>query len=464
VDEKNNQYKLVDQISSNSTLIERELNWLAVVIDARLTHYFDSQQREQPLSDYKPKQLPEPPSIEGEDCSFVSFVEQYELGMAERLLLILAMTPYIRPQLLDVLLTKNESTGRGFTEFGGVIGGSHGGLLPTVETALFLYAGDRLEPRFELMQLLNGHSCLLQKQVLQVGAVAQNEPWLSGVLLISRQQVDELTHEYEYQPGYSSDFPAQKISTSLNWEDLVLPAMVLEQLQEIRHWMTYGQTLLTDWEMKDRLAPGYRALFYGPPGTGKTLSASLLGKYCDCEVYRIDLSMMVSKYIGETEKNLARVFDAAENRQWILFFDEADALFGKRTKVESSHDRHANQEVSFLLQRIESFSGVVVLASNIKFNIDDSFIRRFQSVIEFPMPNVNERLRLWQQSFSRHVTLEQTIDFYQLSSDHNLSGGMILNVVRFASLCALARNSHEILLQDIQIGIRREYLKEGREI
>ena len=464
MDAKTNPCELVEFVSSNSALIERELIWLAAVIDARLTNYFEAHQLEQPASANKNVQLPEPPSIDAEQCGFARFLKQQNLCMAERMMLILAMTPYVRPQLLDVLLTKNEATGRGFTEFGGVAGLTHGGVLPTVETALFLYAGDVLEPRFELMQLLNGSSCLIQESVLQVGAVAQHEPWSSGALSISREQLDELSHEYEHQPGYSSDFPAQKISTSLSWEDLVLPAAVLEQLTEIRHWVSYGQTLLTDWEMADRLAPGYTTLFYGPPGTGKTLSASLLGKYCDCEVYRIDLSMMVSKYIGETEKNLARVFDAAENRKWILFFDEADALFGKRTRVESSHDRHANQEVSFLLQRIESFSGVVALASNIKFNIDDSFIRRFQSVIEFPMPNLNERLRLWQQSFSRHSLLEQAVDLHQLSSDHHLSGGMILNVVRYASLRALARNSHKILLQDIQNGIRREYLKEGREI
>lgn len=469
VDAKANQRELVDLKVANSEVIERELSWLAAVIDARLNAYFDKSRIEQRTAagadvESGSMVLPSPPKLDELNCSYGNFLGQYQLSVAERLLLILSLTPHIRPQLLDVLLSKNEAIGRGFTEFGGVAGSNHGGVIPTAETALFLYAGDDLQSRFDMMRFLNGESALIRESVIRVQQVAHHEPWSSGALSIAREQADQLSHQYEHQPGYHSGFPAQRITTRLNWEDLVLPSSVLDQLSEIRHWVTHGQTLLSDWGMQDRLAPGYTTLFYGPPGTGKTLSASLLGKYCDCEVYRIDLSMMVSKYIGETEKNLARVFDAAENRNWILFFDEADALFGKRTKVESSHDRHANQEVSFLLQRIESFSGVVVLASNIKFNIDDSFIRRFQSVIEFPMPKANDRLRLWQQSFSEQANLEANINLSQIASDHNLSGGMILNVVRFSSLRALARQSKSILLEDIQDGIRREYLKEGREI
>src|SRR4029077_7397773 len=160
----------------------------------------------------------------------------------------------------------------------------------------------------------------------------------------------------------------------------------LTELDEIKQWVLHGSTLLHGWNMRHKLQPGFTSLFYGHPGTGKTLSACLLGKHCGCDVYKIDLSLIVSKYIGETEKNLGRIFDVAEHKGWILFFDEADALFGKRTRVSDSHDRFANQEISFLLQRIEEFDGVVILASNIKENIDDAFVRRFHSVVHFPMP------------------------------------------------------------------------------
>lgn len=459
MDTKTDQRNLVAMPATNSVALEEELAWLCDVIDVRLKDYFKKSGEQLPSMD-----LPEPPVIENAGCGFCQFLKSENFSLAERLILILALTPHIRPQLLDVLWTKNNATERGFTEFGGVLGGSHGGFLPTAETALFLYAGDDLELRFHMMGLLNDKSTLLERSIVQLKTVDPHEPWLSGSLTISREYLDQFTHESGYNPGFTRDFPARCIKTDLNWDYLVLPASVLEQLNEIRNWVLYGEQMLAEWGMKDRLAPGYTSLFYGAPGTGKTLSACLLGKYCDNDVYRVDLSMMVSKYIGETEKNLARVFDAAESRRWILFFDEADALFGKRTKVESSHDRYANQEVSFLLQRIEAFNGVVILASNIKSNIDDSFMRRFQSVIEFPIPKIAERLRLWEQSFSPIVDLEPSINLRKLSSDHELSGGMIINVVRFVSLRALARNSEQILLDDIHEGIRREYLKEGRAI
>jgi SpoVK/Ycf46/Vps4 family AAA+-type ATPase len=147
-----------------------------------------------------------------------------------------------------------------------------------------------------------------------------------------------------------------------------------------------GDVLMNQWNMRHKLRPGCRALFFGPPGTGKTLTATVLGKATGRQVYKVDLSMVVSKYIGETEKNLAGPFDRAEHKDWILFFDEADALFGKRTQVRDAHDRYANQEVSFLLQRIETYHGLVILASNLASHVDEAFARRFGHLVHFPMP------------------------------------------------------------------------------
>jgi SpoVK/Ycf46/Vps4 family AAA+-type ATPase len=179
-------------------------------------------------------------------------------------------------------------------------------------------------------------------------------------------------------------------------------------------------------------------------------------------VYKIDLSLVVSKYIGETEKNLAKVFDQAQHKGWILFFDEADALFGKRSETKEAHDRYANQEVSFLLQRIETFDGVAILASNRRENMDEAFARRFESVIYFPMPRPEERLRLWRQGFSPQAELEPALDLEKLAQEHNLSGGAIMNVIRYASLQALEHGGAVIAAEDVLQGIRREYLKEGK--
>jgi SpoVK/Ycf46/Vps4 family AAA+-type ATPase len=182
------------------------------------------------------------------------------------------------------------------------------------------------------------------------------------------------------------------------------------------------------------------------------------------DVYRIALSGVVSKYVGETEKNLERIFARAENMNCVLFFDEADALFGKRTNVSDAHDRYANQEVSYLLQRIEDYSGVVVLASNFIGNMDESFMRRFQAIVHFPMPNEAERLRLWTDSFSKQSTLEPGFRLKDLAARYELSGGAIMNVVRYASLMALEAGSNVISERDVLNGIRREMQKEGKSL
>jgi SpoVK/Ycf46/Vps4 family AAA+-type ATPase len=258
------------------------------------------------------------------------------------------------------------------------------------------------------------------------------------------------------------DFPAKLISTQLEWSDLVLPVKTLEQVEEIKTWVAHSHTLMNDWEMSKKLKPGFKSLFYGPPGTGKTLTACLLGKYCNMDVYRVDLSMMISKYIGETEKNLSKVFDMAEHKNWILFFDEADALFGKRTGVSDSHDRYANQEVSYLLQRVEDFNGVVILCTNLKQNIDDAFSRRFQSIIYFPMPAEEQRYKIWENAFPAKAIREPGLDMKQIASKYELTGGTIMNVIRYSSLLALSRNGKEIKQSDIEMGIKKELMKEGK--
>jgi hypothetical protein len=463
MDASADQRRMVSDATSSRLDVEAELEWFAELLDKRLKSYFDVNDDDQSTAE-----IPSAPDLSIERgytrTDYTRLVLSLGLGMEERVLLLLALIPFIRPQLLDVLWSKNNATERGFTEFGGISGSSHGGFLPTVETALFILGGDDMEQRLYIMRLLHNNSRLLKQGIVQVGAVQNNEPWSSGQLKISREFVDQLVYGTSYKPSFGVEFPARRIEIRLGWDDLVLPASMLEQLDEIRDWIQHGDTLLGDWGMRDKLAPGFTSLFYGPPGTGKTMSACLLGKRCDCDVYKVDLSAIVSKYIGETEKNLARIFDAAENQGWILFFDEADALFGKRTKVDDSHDRYANQEISFLLQRIEDFKGVVILASNFKSNIDDSFIRRFQSVIRFTIPKSNERQRIWANAFSTRARLEKSINLARIASQYEVSGGTIMNVVRYASLRSVSRDSDIILLDDIEEGLRREKLKEGRNL
>ena len=255
----------------------------------------------------------------------------------------------------------------------------------------------------------------------------------------------------------------QEISTELNWDDLVLSDDVLAQIDDIKGWIEYNAALLNDLGMAKKIKPGYRVLFHGSPGTGKTLTATLLGKYTGRKVFRIDLSTVVSKYIGDTEKNLAALFDRAKSRDWILFFDEADALFGKRTSVKDSHDRYANQEVSYLLQRVEEFDGLIILASNFKANLDEAFLRRFNAIIRFPFLKESERVMIWRKSFPENVQFENSLDLPEMLGKFELAGGSIINVFHHACLKMLARGPERIiLLEDVLQGIRREVEKEGK--
>jgi SpoVK/Ycf46/Vps4 family AAA+-type ATPase len=234
------------------------------------------------------------------------------------------------------------------------------------------------------------------------------------------------------------------------------------QIRDIENWIKYNDTLLNDWGMKKRIKPGYRALFHGPPGTGKTLTATLLGKHTGKDVFRIDLSRVVSKYIGETERNLARLFAKAENKDWILFFDEADALFGKRTDIRDAHDKYANQEVAYLLQRIEGYGGLVILASNQRGNIDDAFVRRLQTIIQFPMPRPEERYEIWRKTFPAQIAVADDIDWRAIAARHELTGANILNVTHYCAVDVLAKKSLRLDLKGLEAAIQREYIKEGK--
>jgi hypothetical protein len=442
-------------IELNARDLEGELAWFARVLDARFKLYFGQDAAVESVFDVAP------PDLSGAKSPYAGFVNHHGLGFTERAAIVLALLPHIRPQLLDVFHTKNKTFDRKFTEFGGARD-ANGDFVPTGETLAFILAGSALEGRFALQKLFDRDHYFARRDILRLAPHERDEPLMKAPLRLSEECLGTFTTGQPRRPDLSADFPARYIETQLDWSDLVLHPGTLAQVREIEVWLRHGGTLMDQWGMQSKLRPGYRALFYGPPGTGKTMTACLLGKSTGREVYKVDLSLVVSKYIGETEKNLARVFDQAQNRGWVLFFDEADALFGKRSETRDAHDRYANQEVSYLLQRIETFDGIAILASNQKENIDTAFARRFESIIYFPMPRAEERQRLWRQSFSPKATLEESVDFDKLAAQHELCGGAIMNVVRYASLQALESGDGVVTLEAVQRGIRREQAKEGK--
>jgi SpoVK/Ycf46/Vps4 family AAA+-type ATPase len=218
-----------------------------------------------------------------------------------------------------------------------------------------------------------------------------------------------------------------------------------------------------DWGFGRRVAHGrgLSALFSGPPGTGKTLAAEVIAGRAGLDLYKVDLAGVVSKYIGETERNLARVFDEAQNCHAILFFDEADALFGKRSEVSDAHDRYANIEVAYLLQRLERYEGLVVLATNLAKNLDPAFLRRLHVVVEFPMPGPAERRRIWAHCLPRSAPVGPDLDLAFLADGFELSGGTIRNAVLAAAFLA-AEQGTAITMATAVVALRRELQKLGR--
>ncbi len=433
------------------------LEYLEQVIKERLTEHFS----QGPYLEIDSIKLP---ADQSDNSPLPSFIRQNELSPYEIIMLLVAFAPHVDPVFFDELIQKHLPVQGDFPQFGGVRGKNHRGFLPTAETVLFILAGNDLEKRFDCLYLFEKDHLFSRHTVLSVEDAATGEPQFSGRLIMASEFIELFISGKISHPRFTMDFPAEFISTDLTSDDLVLPPATNQQITELENWVKHQDTMMNDWNMKRWVKPGYRALFHGPPGTGKTLTALIVGKKTNRDVFRIDLSMVVSKFIGETEKNLSQLFDRAKNKDWILFFDEADALFGKRTNVRDAHDKYANQEVAYLLQRIENHNGLIILASNFKINIDEAFIRRFQSVIYFPLPSPLERLQLWKKTLPETPDQKRPseAELSSIAKKYEITGAGIVNVVQYCCLESLASQSHEITVEQIKNGIEREYQKEGK--
>ena len=430
------------------------LDFLKTAIETRLRFHFGREHDEELLHLSPPKA--------DETTAFGRFVVSNQVNREEYILLLLALVPHIAPGFFERIIGEQLPNGGDFPELGGAKGNHYRGFLPTGETALFVLGGANIEQRLAAAYVFSPEHWLVKERILTLESVGIGEPRMSGKLVLDAEYIELFTTERVSLPNLTMNFPAEHLTTGMDWDDLVLNEQTMAQVRELESWVKHNRTLLYDWGMIRKLKPGYRVLFTGPPGTGKTMTATLIGKFTQLDVFRIDLSMVVSKYIGETEKNLSTLFDKARHKNWILFFDEADALFGKRTNVRDAHDKYANQEVSFLLQQIENHAGLTILATNFKSNIDDAFTRRFHSIVEFSLPKAAERLLLWEKSFPPQIQLAADINFQQIAQKYELNGAEILNIVQYCCILYLSEGAKALSLDNLLRGIRREYQKEGR--
>lgn len=509
-----------------------EFDYLQKLIGYRVCYTIYTSRHDELPAEYVDREYdrqPALPDIDSFHLPWKNFVEKAnrKFDDDELTLLLIGVVPHVKPDLFDqvieMILHKEGQYNSDFPPIGGVRGKNCRFFLPTGETVLFLIAGDNYEKRLSVQQYFGAEHYFWRKKVLWLEDMQNGEPSMHGRLIVSSDYIDLLTHGSHKSPQFSISFPAKKIAPECenehpdegaciktnyaSIENLVIPDRLTAEITNLKNWLHYHKDLKKKF---DHLRQGYRTLFCGPPGTGKTFTAKILGNELKKQVYRIDLSMVVSKYIGETEKNLELLFTRAEDKEWILFFDEADAIFGKRTNVRDAHDKYANQEVSYLLQRIEDYNGLVILATNKKNYIDDAFMRRFNSVLDFPFPDMPSRARIWEiflpkgkknikeLVYRRTPGADDDVDIPEEVKNYELSGGSIMNVVHYAGIKAMERNDQErikrklpaldyawegagwaepvqteedpcnpepqfiIYLSDVKEGIKRELIKEGK--
>jgi SpoVK/Ycf46/Vps4 family AAA+-type ATPase len=317
------------------------------------------------------------------------------------------------------------------------------------------------------LQQLAGRFQLAPEQIADAVTLARSKtqlrPGASDGADAEGLELRELFAAARAQSDPALDGLAHKIEPVHDWTQIVLPEDTLAQLHEMCQQVVYRHQVLDEWGFGRRLSvgKGVTALFAGPSGTGKTMAADIIARELGLDLYKIDLSGVVSKYIGETEKHLERIFTAAQNANAILFFDEADALFGKRSEVRDSHDRFANVEVAYLLQKMDHFEGVAILATNLRKNMDEAFVRRLCFAIDFPFPNEEQRARIWRVLFPMEAHRDPDIGFDALGSQLRISGGSIKNIVLNAAFLA-ASAEQSIGMQHLLHAARREYQKMGK--
>jgi AAA+ superfamily predicted ATPase len=301
---------------------------------------------------------------------------------------------------------------------------------------------------------------LSMTQIVEASEVARLSATARGA--VAPERVDLDTGARQASSSRLGELAA-RLPPGYRWEDLVVPERQKELLQSISAYLRHRDRVLSDWGYEKTVArtQGLKVLFAGESGTGKTMGAQVIAAELGLEIFRVDLATTVSKYIGETEKNLDRIFGAAEGSNAILFFDEADALFGKRSEVGDSHDRYANIEVAYLLQKMEGYPGAVILATNFRRNIDDAFVRRLDFVIDFPFPEPEDRRRIWERVLPDEAPKAGDIDLDFLSERFKLSGGAIRNCSLAAAFQA-ADDDGPISMRHLVRAVAQEYGKQGR--
>lgn len=430
-------------------MLYHDINWLKSFIKNRLEFYFKGEPFVANTSELYDQQK----NTSEEADKYQKICSELKFNIEEKLILLICLAPHVKPEIFDFLRISNSEIKSKFSEFGGKFSENPVGFTPTIQTIFFLVYGGDIEKLPTLFSLLDESNPLIKENILKVNTNS-SDIFLNHTVTISEEIEQKVIFKKgNYSPRFNTKFPAKKLTRDITLDQLILSETIKNEIDLIEKWLQVSQ----NQEAED--LGGFKTLFYGPPGTGKSVTASALGIKYNIDVYRIDSSQLVSKYIGETEQNLKNLFDIASNKNWILFFDEADSLFSKRTEVNTSNDRFANQQTNYLLQLVEDYNGLVVLATNNKPNMDKAFVRRFSSMIFFGVPNNLERKNLW-ESYLPKTNTDQ-IDLSAISMKYQFTGGTIKSACDYLKL-KFFDDPLKIQTNDLEEACKRELKKYGK--
>lgn len=401
--------------------------------------------------------FPSPPVLEHQDA-FDSFVSENKLSTEERLLLILGLSVHQQFDFFEPFIRDSFRKPIIYPDLGLSYQGSyHKGFIPTGETVLFLLSKPD-QPNMEFVEeLFNESQFLIKHNILWLEKRQDDLAPLSGYLAVNPLFLNQVENKKIALSGLFQELPVQLLYSPLNDDELVLDNHARKQLQQLQS--SINQHRHAKPEKNEALAEkGILAVFAGDKGTGKTLAAILTGKKTGHALYRIDMSLVASKYIGETEKNLSQLFRAAEKNSWILYFDEADALFGKRTNVKDAHDRYANQEISYLLQQIDKQKLIIIISVSTKSILDKELLDRCDAVIHFQSPTTKVMYRLWKRALPQSDILNNPSDkvLQSISKHFDIPAGIIPSVVQGCVEDCFKRKHIRITSAQIISGIQRE--------
>ena len=435
--------ELISQENSISTgFLNAVILWLREIINQRCAE-IASDTISQAVYSIKPLPSPE------EDSPYAQISAKYNLDETGHVLLALAVAPHYFPEVFERILLTRDEKGYLKPHFGGQYDQKSNQFIPTYFTALFLLSGNNLTLRGKYVAAIQDAHPLLQQQILYQGQMQDVEKQLMhSVIELDSSFYDYFTKGVQPRLDHGQHFAATLHESKLTKDDVILEETVAAQIQPIDK---YAQIIDSDFfnSTTHKFKKGFIALFYGSPGTGKTLLASILANSYGLDMYHVDLSNVVSRYVGEAEKKLEIIFNRLQGKNCMLFFDEADALFGKRSEVKEAHDRYANQEVSYLLQRIEKFDGLVVLASNFKNNMDDAFLRRMDVTVNVIRPKEKSREALWKHYLPSNLEFESDQLLAYLVKEFAYTGANIRNVMKNVAIAMASENKTIITYDDM---------------